>query len=466
MDKYYLSTKEEVLSVLNSNENGLSSAEAADRLVKNGKNELEQGKKKTLLQKFFAQFKDVMIIVLIAAALISASIAVFQKEYSELFEGGIILLIVIINAVIGLIQENKAESALEALKNMNKPFSKVIRNGELMQIRSEEIVIGDIIQLDAGDIVPADMRLLSSASLKIEEAALTGESVPSEKSCDDKVIDNAALGDRTNMAYSSGIIAYGRGRGIVVATAMNTEVGKIAKLLSETESDSTPLQKQLAKTAKILSIVVLAIATIIFAASLIRQNPIIEAFMTSVAIAVAAIPEGLPAVVTIVLAIGVQRMSKKNAIIRNLPAVETLGCCEIICSDKTGTLTLNQMTVKQIYTASSQSIATEDIKSEGDSEVLIRAITLCNDTAESSEGLLLGDPTETALVAFAKKCGYVYKDLTAAWRRIDEKPFDSIRKLMSTVNHSKDTTVAHIKGAPDILIKKCTRILVNGEVRN
>ncbi len=465
MDKYYLSKKEDVLKVFDSSENGLSAQEALARLEKNGKNELEHSKKKTLFQKFLAQFKDVMIIVLIAAAIISAAIAIFQKEYSELFEGGIILLIVIINAIIGLIQENKAESALEALKNMNKPFSKVIRNGELLQIRSEDVVVGDIIQLDAGDIVPADLRLISSASLKIEEAALTGESVPSEKSFEDEIADNAALGDRTNMAYSSGIVAYGRGRGIVVATGMNTEVGKIARLLSETESDSTPLQKQLSKTAKILSVVVLAIAAVIFVASIIRQNPLIDAFMTSVAIAVAAIPEGLPAVVTIVLAVGVQRMSKRNAIIRNLPAVETLGCCEIICSDKTGTLTLNQMTVKQVFTLADSAVAAEEVVCKGDAEVLVKAITLCNDTIESSDGALIGDPTETALVAYSKKCGFSYKVLAEEWQRVDEKPFDSIRKLMSTVNRSQEKTIAHIKGAPDILINKCSGVLINGEIK-
>lgn len=466
MDKFYLISKQDILNQFNSNEKGLTTVEATERLEKNGKNELEQGKKKSLLQKFFAQFKDVMIIVLIAAAIISAAIAIIEKDFSELFEGGIILLIVILNAVIGLIQENKAEAALDALKNMNKPFSKVIRNGELIEIASEDIVVGDILQLDAGDIVPADIRLLSSASLKIEEAALTGESVPSEKSSDDIVSDNAALGDRTNMAYSSGTVSYGRGTGIVVATGMDTEVGKIAKMLSNTESNTTPLQKQLSKTAKVLSIIVLAIAVVIFAASLIRRNPIIDAFMTSVAIAVAAIPEGLPAVVTIVLAIGVQRMSKRNAIIRNLPAVETLGCCEIICSDKTGTLTLNQMTVKQIYTPNSGLVASDNVNIDNDTALLIRAMALCNDTAEASDGHLIGDPTETALVAFATKCGYLYKDLKNEWQRIDEKPFDSIRKLMSTVNASSDKTIAHIKGAPDILINKCTKILINDKIEN
>ncbi len=465
MKDYHSYGKEETIESFKTSEKGLSAAEAEARLAQYGKNELEEGKKTTLLQRFFAQFKDVMIIVLIAAAIISAAIALFQREYSELFEGGIILLIVIVNAVIGLVQENKAEAALEALKNLNKPFSKVIRDGELLQIRSENIVAGDLIQLDAGDIVPADIRLLTSFSLKIEEAALTGESVPSEKSSDAVVKADAPLGDRGNMAYCSGKITYGRGTGIAVATGMDTEVGKIARMLKDTESGSTPLQKQLAKTAKILSVIVLAIAVVIFAASLIRHNPIIEAFMTSVAIAVAAIPEGLPAVVTIVLAVGVQRMSKRNAVIRNLPAVETLGCCEIICSDKTGTLTLNLMTVKQIFTLKEGLTAADDAELLGEAEVLIKGGALCNDTVESAEGLLIGDPTETALVAFAKKCGIDFNELKETLPRLDERPFDSARKLMTTVNGTADTAVAYIKGAPDLLLDRCVSVLVDGEIK-
>ncbi|MEG2456217.1 MAG: HAD-IC family P-type ATPase, partial [Clostridia bacterium] len=370
MMNYYSNKIDEVLAELATSEQGLTSAEAAKRLAENGKNELEQGKKKSMFAKFIMQFKDVMIIVLIAAAVISAAIAIYQREYGELLDSAIIMLIVIINAVIGLVQENKAESALDALKNMNKPFSKVLRGGELIQIKSEELVKGDIVQLDAGDIVPADLRLMTSASLKIEEAALTGESVPSEKDAEAIAADKAPLGDRSNMAYSSGITSYGRGRGIVVETGMNTEVGKIAKMLSESDDQVTPLQKQLDKTAKVLSIIVLAIALVIFGASVIRKTELIDAFMTSVAIAVAAIPEGLPAVVTIVLAIGVQRMSKRKAIIRNLPAVETLGCCEIICSDKTGTLTLNQMTVKQIFTLDGGIVKAEDYNGENGQELL------------------------------------------------------------------------------------------------
>lgn len=465
MMNYYSNKIDEVLAELATSEQGLTSADAAKRLAENGKNELEQGKKKSMFAKFIMQFKDVMIIVLIAAAVISAAIAIYQREYGELLDSAIIMLIVIINAVIGLVQENKAESALDALKNMNKPFSKVLRGGELIQIKSEELVKGDIVQLDAGDIVPADLRLMTSASLKIEEAALTGESVPSEKDAEAIAADKAPLGDRSNMAYSSGITSYGRGRGIVVETGMNTEVGKIAKMLSESDDQVTPLQKQLDKTAKVLSIIVLAIALVIFGASVIRKTELIDAFMTSVAIAVAAIPEGLPAVVTIVLAIGVQRMSKRKAIIRNLPAVETLGCCEIICSDKTGTLTLNQMTVKQIFTLDGGIVKAEDYNGENGQELLTRAMTLCNDSSENHEGVLVGDPTETALVYFAKDKGFNYETLAKEWKRIDEIPFDSIRKLMTTVNEYNGQVVAHIKGATDLMLDKCKFILDCGKAR-
>lgn len=454
----------EVVAQLSTTSNGLSNEEAAKRLEENGKNELTQGKKKSLFARFIAQFKDVMIVVLIAAAIISAVIAIIEAKYGDLIDSAIIMLIVIVNAVIGVAQESKAEAALDALKKMNKPFSKVVRNGELITIKSEELVVGDIVSLEAGDIVPADLRLISSSSLKIEEAALTGESVPAEKDYLKIIEENAPLGDRSNMAYSSGIISYGRGRGVVTSTGMNTEVGKIAKMLSEGEVQSTPLQRQLAKTAKVLSVIVLAIALVIFAASIIRKTPLIESFMTAVAIAVAAIPEGLPAVVTIVLALGVQRMSKRNAIIRNLPAVETLGCCEIICSDKTGTLTLNQMTVKELFTVSGGSIKEENYDEYFDRALLTRTMTLCNDSQETGE-ILLGDPTETSLVYFARNKGTVYSDLKKQWQRIEEIPFDSTRKLMTTLNQNGEEVVAHIKGATDLMLNKCKFIMDNGVVR-
>ena len=463
MDSY--SNKiEELYSSLSTNHEGLSQKEADSRLEQHGKNALDEGKKRSMISKFFAQFKDMMIIVLIVASIVSATIAIAQGEYHELIDSGIIMLIVIVNAVIGLVQESKAESALDALKNMNKPFSKVLRNGDLIQIKSEDLVVGDVVQLDAGDIVPADLRLISSASLKIEEAALTGESVPAEKEYSATVAEKAPLGDRLNMAYSGGVVTYGRGRGLVVAKGMDTEVGKIAKLLSQTSAQVTPLQNQLNQTAKILSVGVLAIAAVIFVAALIRGTEIVDAFMTSVAIAVAAIPEGLPAVVTIVLAMGVQRMSKRNAIIRNLPAVETLGCCEIICSDKTGTLTLNQMTVQKVFTIGDGLVNADDYSDTNAQHVLARAITLCNDS-ELGDGKFIGDPTETALTYYSQKHGFDYNAVKSEWERIDEIPFDSTRKLMTTVNKFGNETIAHIKGATDIMLNLCKDILDGDTIR-
>lgn len=460
--------------VKTSEEKGLTSAEAAERLAANGKNELDQGKKKSIFVKFLEQFKDAMIIVLLCAAVVSAVISVVEKNYYDLIDSGLILVIVIVNAIIGVTQEAKAEAALDALKNMNKPFCKVIRDGEMVKIKSEELVVGDLVVLEAGDIVPADMRLIEAMSLKVEESALTGESVPSEKDAEAICDEEAPLGDRKNMVYSSGIVSYGRGKGVVVGTGMNTEVGKIAKMLGEHEDEQTPLQVQLAKTAKVLSVIVLAIAAVIFIAKVCMNiggttgmaDTIIGSFMTAVAIAVAAIPEGLPAVVTIVLAIGVQRMSEKRAIIRNLPAVETLGCCEVICSDKTGTLTLNQMTVKGLYTTSAGSyeVDNENKKDDFSVDTLVKGMTLCNDTV-FSDGKLHGDPTETALVAYARLIGYDSEDLIKSNPRVGEIPFDSKRKLMSTVHETKDGKVAFIKGAPDILIEKCTEILDGDKVR-
>ena len=458
---------EEVLRSLSATEEGLTTAEADKRIAQYGKNALKEAKKKSLLRKFLEQFKDVMIIVLIVAAIVSAVIALVQQEYSELIDAGVILLIVIINAIIGVVQENKAETAMEALKNMNKSFSKVLRDGEWKHLASEEIVPGDVVKLEAGDIVPADMRLLTSASLKIEEAALTGESVPAEKDAEKAVAADAPLGDRADMAYSSGVVSYGRGTGVVTHTGMNTEVGKIATMLTDGSQQTSPLQKQLGKTAKLLSILVLAIAAIIFIVQAVRGNDIMDSFMTAVAIAVAAIPEGLPAVVTIVLAIGVQRMSKRNAIVKNLPSVETLGCCEVICSDKTGTLTLNQMTVKGYYLPDCgfKAVDEERASAGGDFDVFVRAMALCNDTEKTSEGLT-GDPTETALVAYAEDCGYDFHALREDYVRVDEVPFDSVRKLMTTVNEHGGEREAYVKGAPDMLLPLCTRIMDGDTVRD
>lgn len=455
--QYHDKQKEEVLKAVGSSENGLTDGEAADRLAKNGRNALVSAKRKPPVLKFLSQFSDPMIIVLLIAAVVSGVLAVVRGEYTELIDAGIILVIVIVNAVIGFVQESKAESALESLKKQNKPYAKALRGGQRKTVLSEELTVGDIVFLEAGDVVPADMRLLSSSSLKIEESGLTGESVPSDKDADATVAADAPVGDRLNMAYSGGTVAYGRGEGVVTAVGMDTETGKIAKMLNEVKESPSPLDKQLGKTAKILSIAVLAIAAVIF---LVRAfaygdykspDKLIDAFMTSVAIAVAAIPEGLPAVVTIVLAMGVKKMSARRAIVKNLPSVETLGCCEVICSDKTGTLTLNKMTVKEIYCPP-------------DSRALLRRImALCNDTAVTENGLA-GDPTETALVDYAMANGDDFAALTAAYPRINERPFDSVRKLMTTVHQADGGAVSYTKGAPDVLLSRCTHILKEGGV--
>ncbi len=468
MKSYHNYELEEVYNKLNTSEVGLTSEEAANRLARNGKNALDEGKSKTWIQRFFAQMKDLMIIVLLIAAVISAVIAILEKNYTELIDSGIILLIVIVNAIIGTIQEEKADQAMKELTKMNKPYAKVMRDGEIQKIKCEDIVVGDVVVLEAGDVVPADLRLISSKSLKIQESTLTGESVPAEKDYLADLQDECPLGDRKTMAYSTGVVAYGRGSGIVIATGMNTEVGKIAGMLNTQTKTDTPLQKQLAKTAKFLSFVVLGIAAVIFVAGIINRDPgqpivdsIINSFMVAVAIAVAAIPEGLPAVVTIVLAIGVKRMSERKAIVKNLPAVETLGCCEVICSDKTGTLTLNKMTVKEFYTKSMGLFYREEKVLDQSVNTLIEGVVLCNDTEERMDQELIGDPTETALVAYARKIGVSAKDLKQNNVRIDEIPFDSKRKLMTTVheNLTENTKISYTKGAFDMLLNRCTKIL-------
>ena len=475
MKHYYNFRLEDVYSKLNTSEKGLTTEEASARIARNGKNVLEEGKSKTWLQRFFAQMKDLMIIVLLVAALISAVIAIVEGKYVDLIDSGIILLIVILNAVIGTIQESKADQAMKELTKMNRPFAKVMRNGEVTKIKCEDIVVGDVVVLEAGDVVPADIRLITTKSLKIQESTLTGESVPTEKDCTAELPDETALGDRKTMAYSTGVVTYGRGSGVVVATGMNTEVGKIAGMLNTQEKNDTPLQVQLAKTAKFLSFVVLGIALIIFVAGIINRgssesllDSVVDSFMTAVAIAVAAIPEGLPAVVTIVLAIGVKKMSERNAIVKNLPAVETLGCCEVICSDKTGTLTLNKMTVKQFYTKSMGLFYREEKVVDYSVNTMIEGMVLCNDTEERLDHELIGDPTETALVAYARKIKIDVKSLKANHTRIDEVPFDSKRKLMTTVHHDvvENKKIAYTKGAFDMLLQRCSKILVLDKERD
>ncbi len=470
LKNFHTHSIDEVMKHYKTSPNGLSSKKAEHLLESNGKNKLVETKRKNWFLRLLDQMKDVMIIVLLVAALVSGILAIAEQKYIDLIDSGIILLIVMVNAIIGLVQENKANNAMEALKNMNKPYAKVIRDGEVVKIKSEDIVVGDIVVLEAGDIVPADIRLIESASLKIEESALTGESVPSEKNHAVVLSDTTPLGDRKNMVYSSGVVAYGRGKGVVVAVGMDTEVGKIATMLNDSKENQTPLQGQLAKTAKMLSILVIGIAVVIFVASIIKNgitaDSISHSFMTAVAIAVAAIPEGLPAVVTIVLAIGVKKMSEKNAIVKNLPAVETLGCCQVICSDKTGTLTINKMTVKQLYTASQGLFYRQEASHNNESErLLIEGLVLCNDTIENADSTLVGDPTETALIAYAKQIGTNIKMLQKEAPRIYEIPFDSKRKLMTTVNNTRNKQISYTKGAVDVILHKCTHIMHGDEIR-
>lgn len=444
-------TVQQTLESVRSSADGLTQAEAENRLLSDGKNELTVKKKKPAVVKFLMQFVDPMILVLLAAAAVSAIFAVVHGDYTELVDAAIIVAIVLVNAVIGFIQENRAENALESLRDKNKQFAKVLRGGAQRSIPAEELVDGDIVVLEAGDIVPADVRLISASSLKTEESALTGECVPVEKDVP-PVDESAPLGDRRCMAYAGSTVTYGRGRGVVVATGMRTETGKIAGMLNDVADAPSPLSKQLAKTAKLLSLAVLVVAAVIFTVDVCRGEPLSESFMTAVAIAVAAIPEGLPAVVTIVLALGMRKMSARGAIVKNLPAVETLGCCQVICSDKTGTLTINKMTVKDSYCPC------------GDDGLLRRIAALCNDTTVTDGGLA-GDPTETALVDWLTAEGGDFAQLTAQYPRVNEKPFDSVRKLMTTVHRTADGEMSYTKGAPDILIARCTRILTEDGVR-
>lgn len=467
---YYNNTEQEVLNELNTSENGLSDEESAARLARNGANKLQEQKHDSIVKKFFMQFADVMVIILIAAAVVSAVVAVVEKQYEEFIDVGIILFIVILNAVIGTVQESKAEKAMESLKKMSAAYCKVRRGGEIKKVETENLVVGDIVILEAGDVVPADLRLIKCSSLKAESAALTGESVAEEKFT--HAIDGAsvALGDRDNMLFGSSTVTYGRGEGVVVATGMNAEMGKIAAMLDTKQSNTTPLQKKLNKTGKIISIAVLIVAVLVFLVGVLSAvgtgsmtvDTVIDSFMTAVALAVAAIPESLTAVITIIMALGVQRLSKANAIIKKLPAVETLGSTNVICSDKTGTLTLNKMTVTKIYAD-----GRFDDVSEATKNKLLSCMCCCNDTMINHEAgsMLMGDPTETALVEYAGKFGVDKSALDARNPRVDEIPFDSDRKLMTTVNRESGGDIVYTKGAADELIKRCSHIFEGGKVR-
>lgn len=462
--EWYTLEKEAVEKELSTSlSKGLDDKEAAERLERYGYNEIEQKKRKTIFQMYVDQFKDFMIIILIIAAVISGLLG-------ELTDAVVILMIVVLNAVLGVVQENKAEESLAALKRMSAPSAKVLRNGRHDIIPARMLVPGDVVILETGDLVPADIRITKALNLKVQEAALTGESVPVEKDESPLSMKNVPLGDRVNMGYSGSLVTYGRGEGIVVGTGMDTEVGKIAKMIQSVEEVETPLKKKLQALGKVLGIAALAICAVIFIVGVAYGKEIFEMFLTSVSLAVAAIPEGLPAIATIVLAIGVQRMVKRNAIVRRLPSVETLGSATVICSDKTGTLTLNKMTVERLFYNSRVYSANKDIEPLDSGEHLRLLVTtgvLCNDSKlkETDEGIIaLGDPTETALVDLGLKVGINKEQLEAGQPRVDEVPFDSKRKLMTTVHALENCYRVYTKGAVEELLKISDSILLDGKV--
>ncbi len=455
---WYKKTEQEVIEELNTDrKSGLNDSEVNRRIKKYGKNEFKEEKKKGLLKMIFEQINDVMIYILIAAAVASASLG-------EVSDAIIIGIVITLNAVIGIIQERKAEEAIKELKKLSSPKSLVKRNGKVVEVPSNKIVPGDIVVLEAGRMVPADLRLIDEASLKIEESSLTGESVPVEK---DSEIDlsgkeDVALGDQRNMAFMSTVVTYGRGEGVVVGTAMDTEMGKIADLLGKTVDEKTPLQKRLADIGKVLGIIALIISAVIFGLGVIQGRDIFDMLFTAISLAVAAIPEGLPAIVTIVLAMGVQKMIKRNAIIRKLPAVETLGSVNIVCSDKTGTLTQNKMTVTKIYT-NEEIKSVENIDTQNESEnMLLKAMVLCND-ATYTEKNQTGDPTEVALLVMGENNGLKKEEAEKQFKRLNEVPFESDRKMMTTINEINGEYFVFTKGAIDNLLKASTKINVNGE---
>ena len=451
MSELYQRTQDDILTELESSASGLSEEQAEERLERYGENKLAEAKKTTVLQRFFQQLKDPMLLILLAAAAVSAvTNALSGESFTEVF---IILVVVLLNAVLGVIQESKAEAAIEALQSMTAAKCKVLRGGELKVIESSRLVPGDVVVLEAGDAVPADGRLLESASLKIEEAALTGESVPVNKAVEVIFDGDVPLGDRRNMCYMGSTVVYGRGRAVVTATGMGTEMGRIAGVLAQTEQEQTPLQRKLSQLGGVLSKLVLGICVFIFVFDLLvagdfSLDSVLRTFMVAVSLAVAAIPEGLATVVTVVLSIGVTNMSKRNAVIRRLTAVETLGCTQVICSDKTGTLTQNKMTVIEHY---------------GPVDKLAAAMTLCCDAVYSPDGAQ-GEPTEAALVNFGAANGQIKPELENEQPRVAEAPFDSMRKMMSTVHKCGDSYIQYTKGAPDEVLKCCTSYLDSGAV--
>lgn len=455
---FYNADREEVLNYFSVNEEiGLSYDEAKRRLEKFGLNILTEKKKKSLISRFFEQFKDVMILILIAASVISFIIACVEKNSKDFFEPLLILIIVVLNAILGVLQESKAEKALNALKNMTAPHARVVRDGKERVVEASGLVPGDIIRLEAGDFVPADARLIKSSSLKSEESALTGESVPSEKDAGSIIFDDSPLADRSNMVFSGCNITYGTAVAVVCETGMNTQMGRIANLLNDEQDNKTPLQKKLAQLGKYLGILALLACGVIFVIGIYNGIKIKEIFMTSVSLAVSAIPEGLPAIITVVLSLGVQRMVKRNALIRRLPAVETLGSASVICSDKTGTLTQNKMTVKEVYADEGD---IEDAEAPFSEKVknLLTFATLCCDANVVFDGEKeqhIGDPTETAIILLAKNNGVEKEEINKKYPRCAEIPFDSDRKLMTTINVIEGKNIVIVKGAFDVMAKKC-----------
>lgn len=460
MLSYHSIELQEVLNRLSTNKDtGLTTDIAKKLLGTVGENRLKEKKKKGMLARFFDQFRDAMIIILIIAAIVSFVVVVAEKNWGELFEPALILLIVVLNAVMGVMQESKAEKALDALKNMSAPHARVIRDSKESVIDASLLVPGDIIMLEAGDFIPADARLIKSVSLKSEESALTGESVPSEKDAEAVVLDKAPLGDRTNMVFSGCSVTYGTALAVVTATGMDTEMGKIAGLLEGESDNSTPLQKKLSQLGKYLGFMALAACVVIFVVGILNKIPVLHIFMTSVSLAVSAIPEGLPAIVTIVLSIGVQRMVKRNALIRRLPAVETLGSASVICSDKTGTLTQNRMTLVKAYVDGGE---LEDVTNNCNENIknLLKLGTLCCDGSVVFEGdkeIHMGDPTETAIVLASYKNAMPKEKLNSEYERVAALPFDSDRKLMSTVNNINGKLTVIVKGAFDVMAERCIK---------
>ncbi len=457
---------DEVYEAIHTSEKGLSDTEAAERLRKNGRNELRSKPPKTILQMLKAQIVDPMVLILISAA-------VFSAVLQEWTEAAVIFTIVVINAVIGIVQEKKAQSSLEALRNMSAPTARVLRQGEESIVPASELVVGDVVLLGDGDMVPADMRLIDSVNLKVQEASLTGESVPSEKDADELLPEDCVLGDRSNMVYTSAIVIYGRATGVVVATGMNTEVGNIAGMLDNQDELDTPLKRKLNAVGKTLTVVGLIVCVLIFTIGALYQRPLIPQFLVAISLAISIIPEGLPATATIVMALGVQRMAKKNALIRKLPAVETLGSATVICSDKTGTLTLNKMTVTQIaINGDFESGWTTPVGAAAEQhptvyQELVYAAALCNDASldPDRKGEIIGDPTEGALIYMAQAFGINHESLESEYPRIFEQPFDSDRKRMTTVHRIDGKWTAYTKGAVEEMLPLCTHILTAQGVR-